>query len=467
MADFEKKQFVDLPGLTKYDEKIKDYISDKKSQTLDEISRGYVPMRAFEVEVEARQNIDATHTADIATNKKAIEDLTAYVGTIPEVEGKETPASVIAYIQEKTSGIATDAALTELTERVKDVEDNKVDKVTGKDLSDENYTAEEKNKLAGIAAGAQVNVIEAVKVNGVALNITDKAVDVTVPTGALASKDKVAEADLETALADKLNGKANQATTYTKDEVDALVKDAKDYADNNDANETFAIAYDKINKKITLTGSDGTNSEIPADDFIKDGMIDSVAISEDGTKLVITWNTDAGKDATEIALTELVDVMTGVDGTTITVNVSADDKISAEVKTGSLTDGHIAVNAAIAKEKLAAGVQTSLGLADTAVQPAALNNYYTKTEADTEFMNAAEVNSKIAELDADVTSAEVEKDKGIRVQVVEVDGKVTTVAVTGNYDAKYDALGEAAAVYAAIEAVPTASIEALFKDGKE
>ena len=25
MADFEKKQFVDLVGLTKYDEKIKDY----------------------------------------------------------------------------------------------------------------------------------------------------------------------------------------------------------------------------------------------------------------------------------------------------------------------------------------------------------------------------------------------------------------------------------------------------------
>lgn len=38
-------------------------------------------------------------------------------------------------------------------------------------------------------------------------------------------------------------------------------------------------------------------------------------------------------------------------------------------------------------------------LADTAVQPAALNDYYTKTEADAEFMNAGEVDAKITALD--------------------------------------------------------------------
>lgn len=36
--------------------------------------------------------------------------------------------------------------------------ESKVDKVLGKDLSDQNYTIEEKNKLAGIAVGAEVNV---------------------------------------------------------------------------------------------------------------------------------------------------------------------------------------------------------------------------------------------------------------------------------------------------------------------
>lgn len=72
-------------------------------------------------------------------------------------------------------------------------------------------TDTEGTKLAGVAEGAQVNVIETVKVNGVALTPdAAKAVDVIVPTGALASKDKVAEADLESILATKINGKAEQ-----------------------------------------------------------------------------------------------------------------------------------------------------------------------------------------------------------------------------------------------------------------
>ena len=40
-------------------------------------------------------------------------------------------------------------------------------------------TDAEGTKLAGVATGAQVNVLEAVKVGGTALDITDKAVDIT------------------------------------------------------------------------------------------------------------------------------------------------------------------------------------------------------------------------------------------------------------------------------------------------
>lgn len=82
--------------------------------------------------------------------------------------------------------------------------DNKVTTLAGRVT-----TAE--TKLATVAEGAQVNVIETVKVNGVAQSVTEKAVDIAVPTGALASKNKVAEADLETALANKINAKANNA----------------------------------------------------------------------------------------------------------------------------------------------------------------------------------------------------------------------------------------------------------------
>ena len=47
--------------------------------------------------------------------------------------------------------------------------DNKVDKVAGKGLSDENFTTAEKNKLSGIESGAEENIIEIIKVNDTAL----------------------------------------------------------------------------------------------------------------------------------------------------------------------------------------------------------------------------------------------------------------------------------------------------------
>lgn len=67
-------------------------------------------------------------------------------------------------------------------QKIKEKLGDKVDKVEGKTLTSNDYTTEDKNKLSGIATGAQVNVIETVKVNGVALSITDKGIDVTVPT---------------------------------------------------------------------------------------------------------------------------------------------------------------------------------------------------------------------------------------------------------------------------------------------
>lgn len=60
---------------------------------------------------------------------------------------------------------------------------------SGKGLSTNDYTTADKQKLDGIAAGAQVNVIETVKVNGTVLTPSGKAVDITVPTGSAANKD--------------------------------------------------------------------------------------------------------------------------------------------------------------------------------------------------------------------------------------------------------------------------------------
>lgn len=67
------------------------------------------------------------------------------------------------------------------TEAMNSALNNKVDKVSGKQLSTNDYTTTEKSKLAGIAAGAQVNVIESVAVNGVTATISSKKASVTIP----------------------------------------------------------------------------------------------------------------------------------------------------------------------------------------------------------------------------------------------------------------------------------------------
>lgn len=93
---------------------------------------------------------------------------------------------------------------------------DKVDKEAGKGLSTNDYTTTEKDKLAGIASGAQVNVIDTVKVNNTALTPSSKAVNITVPTktsditndsGFITSAD-VPEGSAATTTTPKMDGTA-------------------------------------------------------------------------------------------------------------------------------------------------------------------------------------------------------------------------------------------------------------------
>lgn len=74
-----------------------------------------------------------------------------YAAIASAVRGFKTEAQIRAIVE--GYGYATGAAL-----------DGKVDKETGKELSSNDYTTVEKNKLASIAEGAQVNVLEAIEV---------------------------------------------------------------------------------------------------------------------------------------------------------------------------------------------------------------------------------------------------------------------------------------------------------------
>lgn len=106
--------------------------------------------------------------------------------------------------------------------------DKKVDKEIGKQLSTNDYTTAEKTKLTGIATGAEVNKIDAVKVNGTALGITDKAVNIDLSNYATKSTTLagygITNAYTKDEVNTELGKKANSSDVYTKTEVnDALV----------------------------------------------------------------------------------------------------------------------------------------------------------------------------------------------------------------------------------------------------
>lgn len=171
----------------------------------------------------------------------------------------------------------------------------KVDKVTGKGLSTNDYTTAEKTKLSGIAANAQVNVIESVKVNGTTLEVTDKAVNVVVPTATVTG---VKSGDKVLALANK-----ELSTTF------------------KELSTTLGLTYDSATKKINLTGiGSAVIASVDATDFIKDGMVEGVSFDPKTKNLTITFNTESGKEDIEVNLSDLVDTYTAGTGITITGN---------------------------------------------------------------------------------------------------------------------------------------------------
>lgn len=108
-----------------------------------------------------------------------------------------------------------------------------VQAVSGKGLSTEDYTTEEKTKLSGIATGAQVNVLESISVNGSPQTITNKGVNITIPGAATINghdlTGTLTGADL--GLVDAVQGKGLSTNDYDnteKEKVAAAVTKAVD-----------------------------------------------------------------------------------------------------------------------------------------------------------------------------------------------------------------------------------------------
>lgn len=216
--------------------------------------------------------------------------------------------------------------------------DNKVDKVAGKGLSTNdltnalkgNYdTAYTHSQAAHAPAGAQANVIESVKVNGTALTVTNKAVNVAVPTGALASKSKVSESDLDSTLAAKLNGKADAGHNhndvyYTETEIDTKLSGKADTShSHNDLYYTEIEVDTKLDNKVDKVNGKGLSTndyttteknklagiEAGANNYVLPSATDSVV---GGLKLYTATGSNTAGTMTQKAIT---DALAGKSGT--------------------------------------------------------------------------------------------------------------------------------------------------------
>lgn len=249
---------------------------------------------------------------------------------------------------------------------------------------------EDFNKLAGISAGAEANVLEGVKVNGVALSITSKIVDILIATGSTNGTISVQGTDVPIKNLAALAYKAN----ISADELDAALKaviDAK--AESSEV----SVLSGKID---TLNGT-GSGSVSKA---ITDAFNDfATKVSDDGVvnsyKELIDWAAEHGGEAAQMtaAITNIENLLTGIGG-----------------------EGDPAtVKAAIA----------------AAINDLNIGNYYTKTEVDTA------LNGKVSKEDGkglsqnDFTNAFKSKLDGIQAgataNTVAYDAATQTVTLSG------------------------------------
>ena len=234
----------------------------------------------WEVYDGGRNVIDATFTNGLLTITKAsgenvtldFKDVASASQTMKAFEALDT---AVKNAQSKAdTGVANAATAQSAAEAAQTTADSKIASVTG-DTTVKAETSVNHAVTLSLTTSDKGNVKFTQDTDGLSANVTIPAATVT----GVAVDDKVLS------LTDKL--------------VSATV--GLGYGDAT----TEALGG---HKAIKLLGKDGVViSEIDASDFIKDGMIQSVAFDTKTKHVTITFNTDAGSEAIDVDLSTLVD----------------------------------------------------------------------------------------------------------------------------------------------------------------
>ena len=116
--------------------------------------------------------------------------------------------------------VQVDDIVEGLEEEITALEQKKVDKEDGKDLSTNDFTDEYRAKLDDIEEEAQVNKIEKIQKNGQDLTISNKVVNISVP---VALSELTNDAGFIIKTVSDLTNYYAKTQTYSKDEVNSLI----------------------------------------------------------------------------------------------------------------------------------------------------------------------------------------------------------------------------------------------------
>lgn len=150
-------------------------------------------------------------------------------------------------------------------QQVKGKLNNKVDKEDGKQLSTNDYTTTEKNKLAGISSGAQANVIETVQLNGSSITPSDKTVNVQVSKSTVGLNNVTNDAQVKRSEMGKADGvatldnagkvPASQLPSYVDDVIEGYYSGGKFYT-SKDSSGNYSGAITGETGKIYVNLND-------------------------------------------------------------------------------------------------------------------------------------------------------------------------------------------------------------------
>ena len=314
--------------------------------------------------------------------------------------------------------------------RITNLEDNKVDKVTGKGLSTNDYTTEEQTKLSGIETGAEVNIIEDVKVNGTSQTVTDKAVNITVPT-------KTSDLNNDSGFIDKTVNNLNNYTLSSNLSTVATTGNYNDLSNKPTIPDVSSFITKDVNNLTYYTLKTSTGSlidlEINGTTYVvtlslKD--IDGNVISTDTIDLPLETVVVSGRydnNTKKVILTlengseidfSVADLVAGLQTEITSQNKLASDlvddtnsgnKFVTTSEKSTWNDKYNKPSGGIPSTDLSSAVQTSLGKADTAIQDISgkLDTSKVKTTNSTttgDVYDVTYINSLIGDIDSALDS---------------------------------------------------------------